>query len=314
MPLTLEKYAELLDDRGEPKPLGPQPIPFSNAKAHLKPLRDVRCVIWSGYGTLLLITGGELFLLNPDPVMRKIALDKTIREFKMWQSMTRKPGEPSEYLQTVLQQVADRITATRLGNADAVLRVEDMWLGVLRRLVQKEYTYDQGFYGDQVEYCRKISYYYVRASQGVSAFPGECAALRQLAARHTLGIHANGQCVTSVQLLRLLAEQNKLESLADVFDSRLCFWSHAIGSKKETERGFQPLVAALAERGWAPRQVLYVGSDADRDIIPAKKRGFATALLLADRTSARVLPQQLRAEKSRPDCLLTAFEQTLEIV
>lgn len=315
MPLSLEQYAELLDKRGEPLPLGPKPIPFENAKPHLPRLEHIKCVVWGGYGVLLLIAGGKPFLLNPDPVMRKIALEKTIHEFKMWQSMTRKPGEPWQYMQTMIRQLVDKMMAATMSDEmRGELLFESVWQGVLGRLMQKEYTYDVGMYGNAADYSRKIAYFCLRASQGVTLLPNELPTLRLLASRAVQAIHANGQTASSVQLLRALAQQHKLESLSELFDRDLSFWSCALGCRKETDRGFRPLLRALADRGWSPPQSLYVGSDVELDIVPAKRRGFRTALMLVDKNSSNVKPQQLRDEKSRPDCLITAFEQIAEVV
>jgi hypothetical protein len=35
----------------------------------------------------------------------QVALDKTLQEFKMWGSMTRKPGQPADYLQQIYTNV-----------------------------------------------------------------------------------------------------------------------------------------------------------------------------------------------------------------
>ena len=77
---------------------------------------------------------------------------------------------------------------------------------------------------------------------------------------------------------------------------------------------FAALGAALKEKGLSPTQVLYVGSDVEHDIVPAKRRGFRTALLLVDTATAKVKPADLKDEKTKPNVLLTAFEQIAAIV
>src|SRR3954471_19320712 len=105
MPLTLEQYATYLDTRRDlPWPAPPQPTPVK-ARPHLVRLPGVRAVMWNVYGTLLAIPGGELLFEHPQPFVMSLALDKTIQEFKMWASMSRKPGQPSEYMLTVYKQL-----------------------------------------------------------------------------------------------------------------------------------------------------------------------------------------------------------------
>ncbi len=94
MALTLEQYATYLDTRGTPMP-APPVVESAKAKPHLKPLRGLKAILWNVYGTLLAIPFGELVFEHPTKLVMEVALDKTIDEFKMWGSMSRKPGAPS---------------------------------------------------------------------------------------------------------------------------------------------------------------------------------------------------------------------------
>src|SRR5437763_360947 len=104
MPLTLEQYATYLDTRQLPWPAAPE-VQRPKAKPHLVRLPEVRAVLWNVYGTLLAISGGDLVFEHPDAFVMSVALDKTIQEFKMWGSMSRKPGQPAEYLRQIYAQL-----------------------------------------------------------------------------------------------------------------------------------------------------------------------------------------------------------------
>ena len=95
MAKTLSEYAEWLDERKLVWPAAPKRVPIT-AKPSIGPLAGIRAVAFSVYGTLLRITDGQLLLQHPQAVRMEIALDKTIKEFNMWNSMTRKPGKPWE--------------------------------------------------------------------------------------------------------------------------------------------------------------------------------------------------------------------------
>ncbi len=97
MPLTLEQYAAYLDTRDLPWPAPPVPQP-PRARPHLVAMPEVRVVTWNVYGTLLAISTGGLVFEHPQKFVMDIALDKTVEEFKMWGAMSRKPGQPAEYL------------------------------------------------------------------------------------------------------------------------------------------------------------------------------------------------------------------------
>src|SRR5262245_40939132 len=105
MPLTLEQYATWLDKRADLSwPASPEPD-RPKARPHLVRLPDVRAVLWSAYGTLLCVSTGELLFEHPQAFVMSLALEKTIAEFKMWGSMSRKPGQPSEYLRSIYAQL-----------------------------------------------------------------------------------------------------------------------------------------------------------------------------------------------------------------
>src|SRR5947209_10209414 len=104
MPLSLEEYATWLDGRGLPWP-APPAAERVKARPHLARLSDVRAVLWTVYGTLLNVSGGELLFEHPQPFVMDVALDKTLQEFKMWGSMSRKPGQPADYLGEIYKKV-----------------------------------------------------------------------------------------------------------------------------------------------------------------------------------------------------------------
>src|SRR5439155_24632751 len=64
MPLTLEQYATYLDTRDLPWP-APPVIDRPLARPHLVRLDGVRAVLWTVYGTLVHLVGGELYFEHP---------------------------------------------------------------------------------------------------------------------------------------------------------------------------------------------------------------------------------------------------------
>ena len=106
MALTLEQYARFLETRDLNWPASPEPAP-AKARPHLPPLPHIQLVTWNIYGTLLAISGGELFFQHPMQMVMELALEKTVQEFKMWASMSRKPGQPSEYMGQIYNRMLD---------------------------------------------------------------------------------------------------------------------------------------------------------------------------------------------------------------
>src|SRR5437763_14392972 len=204
MALTLQEYASYLDTRSDLSwPAVPE-IERPRAKPSLTRLPGVRAVTWNLYGTLVAIGGGQLYLEHPQKLMMDIALDKTIQEFKMWASMTRKPGQPADYLRRVY---TDLLTEQRMapGSNEKNPEVvgERLWEGFIKKLLQKDYQFDAGFYGSLNEFSRKVAYFFHASLQTPVAYSGAADALRHVRGNvRAQGLLADGQAFTLMQLQR----------------------------------------------------------------------------------------------------------------
>lgn len=315
MPLTLEQYADFLDTRDLVWPLPPAAKP-ANAKPHLSPRHGVRAVTWTLYGTLLNIFKGQLLFEHPDKFVMDIALDKTVQEFKMWGSMSRKPGQPAEYLAVMYRRVLEDLRmAPSKGEKHPEISSERIWDAILKKLTQKDYKYDVNFYGPLSDYCRKIAYFFHASLQGTACNEGASQALEHVhSAGLKQGVIADGQHFSFVQLQRGLRAQLSATPLDQLIDAPLRALSYEIGARKPSERLFKQCLAKLSAQGIAPDQVMHVGSNMMRDLVPAKKLGMRTALYAGDLESLEATQEQLKDPATRPDTLLTDLSQLTQVV
>jgi hypothetical protein len=312
MPLTLEQYVTYLDSQNTPWPAPPEVV-APRARPCLLRLPGIRVVLWNIYGTLLNISGGELVFELSNKFLMDVALDKTIQEFNMWSSMTRKGGQPADYLKQVYREVLED-QAVRLSPPPEIPS-EKVWEAILKKLLQKDYKFDAGFFGALNEYSSKIAYFFHASLQGTAAYAGAAATLRQVAeAGIVQGFLADGQCFTLPQLQRGLRQQDPDADLSAWVDPSLCLLSHQVGTRKPGEALFRQLQKVLEENDVAPDEVLHVGSRVTQDLIPAKKLGLRTALFAGDAASIQATREQLKAAVSRPEVLLTSLEQLTEII
>jgi FMN phosphatase YigB (HAD superfamily) len=312
MPLTLEQYADYLDTRSDlPWPAPPQAVPVK-AKPHLTRLPGVRAVLWNVYGTLVTIPLGELLFEHPQAFIMSNALDKTIQEFKMWASMSRKPGQPSEYMLAIYQQL---LLENRSGPAGEKFPEADsakVWEAILKRLLQKDYKFDPSFFGALNEYSQKIAYFFHASLQGTACYPGAADTVRQLAESGVVqGLLGEGQCFTPVQVARGLRAQDP--NLVPPWGKTIAL-SYEIRGRKPSERLFRFALEKLQDQGIAPSEILHVGNRIKEDLIPARRLGMKTALFAGDKTSLQATPDQLKEAAGRPDILLTELTQLLEVV
>ncbi len=314
MPLTLEQYATWLDGRDLPWPAPPKPDPVK-AKPHLDYQPGVRAVLWNVYGTLLAIPFGELLFEHPQPFVMSMALEKTIAEFKMWASMSRKPGQPSEYMLHLYKaELDDHRLAPSPGERYPELQAFKVWEGLIKKLFQKDYQFDAGFYGSLNEFARKVAYFFHASLQGTACYPGAADALKAVADMGLVqGLLGDGQAFTTVQLRRGLDAQGgpRLES---VIPPELQVLSYDVRGKKPSERLFQSALDQLKKRGIGPAEVLHVGSRIDKDLAPAKRLGMKTALFAGDRASLAATPEQLKDPATKPDVLLTDLRQIADVI
>jgi putative hydrolase of the HAD superfamily len=201
------------------------------------------------------------------------------------------------------------------GEKHPEVQAERVWDDIIKKLLQKDYAYDVGTYGSMPDYVKKITYFYHASIQGTGPYPGAAETMRMLADRGVVqGLLADGQCFTPGQLQRCLKQQDSGFELAGVIPESLRLISADKKAKKPSETLFKAAVAAAAGRGISPSEVLHVGSSLTRDIAPAKKAGFRTALFAGDKNSLAATPEQLKDPATRPDVLLTELPQILEVI
>ncbi|HJZ59116.1 MAG TPA: HAD family hydrolase [Gemmataceae bacterium] len=312
MPLTLEQYVERLDERTDlPWPKAP-PLDPPKAKPHLAQFK-VRAVMWNVYGTLVAVSGGELAFEHPQEFVMDAALDKLIKEFKMWNSMSRKPGAPAVHLKEAYTKALTTLRMVGTGEKFPEVAVERVWEDVVKKL--RDYTFDVLTYGSLNEFARKIAYFFHASIQGSGPYPGAAETIKMIReGGRPQGLLADGQCFTPGQLQRCLKQQEPDFDINAVFPPPLRVISAEKKARKPSDTLFKAAVQALAAKGVSPEQTLHVGSSLVRDIGPAKKHGFRTALFAGDKNSLSATPEQLKDPAFRPDVMITELAQVLEVI
>ncbi len=316
MPKSLQEYVDWLDNR---ELLWPQVAEAAPAKAtpSIKPLAGIRGVVWNLYGTLLTISEGRLLHQHPLQLPMQIALDKTIKEFNMWNSMSRKPGAPWEYFLHKYLEVYDQLAMSgteKRGEAPEIISTE-IWRRLIGMLQQKDYQFDAAFYGSLDDFCEKIAYFFHANLQGVAAAPGALRALITVAKMgRTQGLLADAQSFSFVQMLRVLRKQGKLPSPAKLFAPNCLTLSYQVGVRKPSRSLFEASVRSFDQSQIKAREILYVSSRLKDDLAIAKQLGMKTALYAGDKTSVEATSEELRDITVRPDRLLVDLRQIQNIL
>lgn len=316
MPQSLAEYAQWLADRNLRWPAPPKMEPV-RAQPHLDPIPGIRVVLWNLYGTLLRIADGELLHEVPDRLRMEVALDKTIREFNMWYSMTRKPGAPWEYMSVIYRRIVEDMQLISTRRKGDVREVDSAkaWRKVLDKLMQKEYAYDEAQYGDLDDLSEKIAYYFHKSLQGHAAAPESARTLTTIAdAGLHQGLLADAQCFSVAQLLSDLRDQEPTTPLATLFRSDLGTLSYLLGVRKPSLSLFAAAYRKVKALGVEPEQVLYIGSRVAGDLAVAKSVGFHTAVYAGEKLGLSLTAADLQNPETCPDRLLTKLGQVRDVL
>jgi FMN phosphatase YigB (HAD superfamily) len=317
MSKSLQEYIASLDQRTDliwPKPPAPKPL---KATPSVKPLPGIRAVVWAVYGTLLRIDGGRLQHLHPQQIRMQIALQKTIEEFHMWHSMSRKPGAPWEYMLQQFKRVVEEETLKRTSHRGEMREIDStvVWAKLIDRLIRNEYQYDKGVYGELGDFAEKVAFFFHANLQGVAASEHAVDVLRQVSqAGLRQGIIDDGQSFTPAQLLRALQQQAPVHSLSEFISASALAISSDCQVRKPSPSLFAAGFGPLMRKGIEPQCILYVSHRLEDDLAVARQSGVRTALYAADANSCQVQPGHLRDPETRPDRLLTDLRQIRQIL
>ena len=286
MALTLEQYAAYLDTRDLPWPAPPE-VDRPRARPHLARLPKVRAVTWNVYGTLLAIAGGDLVFQHPNDFVMNVALDKTVQEFKMWASMSRKPGQPADYMKIIYEQVLDEQRLAAAGRA-AARRSPPTASGrrSSRSCSRRTTSSTPNFYGSLNEFSRKVAYFFHASLQGTCCYPGAAAALRHVAgAGLPQGLLADAQCFTTSSCSAAWRPRSR-SSWTSAGPRTCSALSYEVRGRKPSERLFRQSLQQLAEARPSRRiRCCTSARGSSRTSCPPSASGMKTALFAGDRAS-----------------------------
>lgn len=315
MAKSLLEYADWLDGRDLVWPRPPRHKVVEYAP-RIKPLRGVRAVVWNIYGTLLRISDGRLLFRHPQQIRMQVALEKTVREFNMWNSMYRKPGAPWEYLLSRYENALQKqeTVSAAPGNFPAV-NASLVWKMIIRELQRKEYHYDVRMYGDIDQFSEKVAYFFHSSLQGLERAPGArkvTAAIARAGIRQ--GLFGDAQPFTPVQMLRAFRAKSTLPPPAELFAADCSVLSWQEGYRMPSRSLFEVCLSRFERLGIEPREVLHVSSRLKEDLVPSRRLGMRTALYAGDEVSLDSSPADWSDPEQKPDAVLTDFVQFRELL
>lgn len=272
-----------------------EPVPTGESP-RLQPLEGIRAVAFDVYGTLIISGSGDV---GTDQTQSRGA---AFREAFIAAGLSFE-GDADSAAATLRRTIETHQQRRRdAGIEYPEIDIIDVWRETLDEF-KVEVADEELLQAVAVEFeCR---------TNPTWIMPGAAKVLKQLQeSEMTLGIISNAQFYTPLVL----------EALFGVPPERLGFapdlqvYSYRYGHAKPGTFLYDRSAAAFAERGTAPREVLYVGNDLLKDVMPAARVGLRTALFAGDARSLRKRVGDERVREVSPDLVVTELSQILDVL
>ncbi|MFH0881195.1 MAG: HAD family hydrolase [Lentisphaerota bacterium] len=276
-----------------PLPTGEQPV-FSRGTD------PVRAVLFDFYGTLFVSASGDIDPESEQPAALREALESA--------------GiclHDSSAAGACLADYSAAILKTRAGLQRAGIEYPEVDIRMIWSRLVKAWVADGRCMGScEPAFVDRIAVEYECRVNPVWPMPGLLDVLRELAAKDIkIGLVSNAQFYTPLMFEALAGR-----SLAAAgFNPKLMVYSFEEREAKPSRRLFEKVARACRdEYAIGPEQILYVGNDMLKDILPAQSLGMKTILFAGDQRSLRRRAEDPRCRGITPDGVVTDLAQIAE--
>lgn len=274
-------------------PLAPQP---TGVEPRLPTFDGIKAVLFDIYGTLFVSGSGD--------VGTAAAASKGAAAVEAFAAVgLAPPADGDRVASTLIDEIKKRQTEIReAGTPYPEIEIVGIWGRVFGTL---------GLDTPDRETLGRLATEYECRVNPVWPMPGCTETLRALHARRLpLGIVSNAQFFTEELFAALLGKERG--GLG--FEPDLEVFSYRTEEAKPGEELYRRAAEALAVRGIAPDETLYVGNDMLNDVTPAAAVGFNTVLFAGDARSLRMREGDERVAGVTADAVVTELGQIVSLL
>lgn len=265
--------------------LEPEP---TSLQASYTPKEDIRCIMFDIYGTLFISATGDIGLLQTDNSKSEKLL-KLLNNFNLETT----PESLTDSLTIEIKRIHSQKKNEGIDYPE--VDIVEVWGHILNRFTK--------FTQPQIE---DFAITYELIINPVYPMPGLQDCLQSCKNNQkTMGIISNAQFYTPVLFNWFLSSD--LPQLG--FSDNLLFYSYEHGIAKPSSLLFEQAAYNLKSKGINTSQVAYLGNDMLKDILPAEKVGFQTALFAGDSRSLRLRKDVSECQDLKPDMIITHLNQ-----
>ncbi len=270
---------------------------------------NIKSLIFNIYGTLFVAASGNI----EDAVFSTENLKKALSAENI--KLNLEKDEEAVILKTMLRNFTATIDCFHcLKKAQDIqfpeIDLVDVCQTVLFDAIENDWIESKAYN------CKEIVFMFELLCNKVSPMPKMKDVLKKLHhASYPLGIVSNAQFYTPMILNYFVNEKFEERENVPPFDADLSVFSYKELRGKPDVYLYEKLIPVLASKyKLKTEQVAVVGNDMLKDIHPAQKAGFKTILFAGDKRSLRMCKTDKRTKKLKPDYVITALEQLLQIV
>ncbi|MFW5656105.1 MAG: HAD family hydrolase [Bacteroidota bacterium] len=270
---------------------------------------DIKAIIFDIYGTLLISSSGDIDQAEITTTNLKRAL--------LVSDIDIVSGEVTEDI--VLQEILNLFERTIKAEHEAQkarnipfpeIDIMETWRQVIEEATDNKWLSLNG-----KSNLRQMTFLFELLSNKVFPMPGMREVILELhRTKIPMGIISNAQFYTPILLNFYLVEEFKETELIHYFEPELTVFSYKHRIAKPDFSLFTQVVPKLKENYHiSPEEVLFVGNDMFKDIYPAAKTGFKTALFAGDQRSLRLREEKEEVADLKPDYVITDLRQLLNL-
>lgn len=280
--------------QGHARPI--QPVD-TGVTPKLKHLRGIKAVVWDVYGTMFISASGDIESTHDVP--HESAMQNAFAALQV--DVAGIANQCVTSLHTMIRQHQAQLLNDGIEYPEIdICQVWSDWTN--QALPDRPFDHQQ---------IRELIVRYEVQTNPVWEMPNLRTTLTSLQNDgKTLGIISNAQFYT-----RLIPQALLNASFSELgFDDELCVYSYEHRHGKPDTFLYHEQVRRLASQNIKPSEVLYVGNDMLKDIWPATKVGFQTALFAGDQRSLKLRQNDSRIDSINPSLVLTDLVQIIECV
>lgn len=265
-------------------------------------LKNIKCVVFDIYGTLLLSSSGDISLSQK--YSKTDYFLETLQQSGVKILNSEKVQLGLEYFYQEIDLAHNRSKKNGLVYPEVV--ITEIWAKVIAKLLQKKLIEIKNIN------IREIAVLFECFVNPVWPMPGLISTLKYLKSKNiVLGIISNAQFYTPLLFKALTG--STLEDLG--FSANLIEYSFIKGEAKPSSKMFTNVKQSLITNfNILPANTLYIGNDMLNDIYSAQKTGFKTGLFAGDSRSLRLRLDVPDLLEVKSDIIITNLNQLINLV